>query len=384
MLMPPLVESAAAAVPVASRASFLAIEGVSKRFGATTVLDGIDLVIGDGEFVALLGASGCGKTTLLRILCGIETPTSGRVKLNGEDITAQSPAQRGFGVVFQSYALFPNLSAAQNVAYGLRGMAREHRGRRVREMLELVGLGGHADRYPAQLSGGQQQRIALARALAPSPRMLLLDEPLSALDAQVRAHLRGEISDICHRLGVSTVMVTHDQDEALSMADRVVLMNRGRVEQAGAPAALYAAPRTAFAADFVGRMNLWSGTVLGLEAVRVGDAVLDFHAMADVPAVPGSSVRVGIRPEQIQLLPHEPAWDRVADAPPLPPNTLLATVRSISFHGAFYSARLHCDALDADVELDIPTPPGGRLPLHAQERVRLNLPAAAITLLASH
>jgi iron(III) transport system ATP-binding protein len=384
MLMPPLVESAAAAVPVESRASFLAIEGVSKRFGATTVLDGIDLVIGDGEFVALLGASGCGKTTLLRILCGIETPTSGRVRLNGEDITAQSPAQRGFGVVFQSYALFPNLSAAQNVAYGLRGMAREHRGRRVREMLELVGLGGLADRYPAQLSGGQQQRIALARALAPSPRMLLLDEPLSALDAQVRAHLRGEISDICRRLGVSTVMVTHDQDEALSMADRVVLMNRGRVEQAGAPAALYAAPRTAFAADFVGRMNLWRGTVLGLEAVRVGDAVLDFHALPDRPATPGSVVRVGIRPEQVQVLPHDPAWDRALDANPLPPNTVLATVRAISFHGAYYGARLHCEVLDAEVDLDVPTPPGGQLPLHPGERVRLNLPAAAITLLPAH
>lgn len=384
MLMPPEADASAVDVAVEARPPFLAIEGVGKRFGATVVLDGIDLDIGDGEFVALLGASGCGKTTLLRILCGIETPSSGRVLLNGEDITAQSPAQRGFGVVFQSYALFPNLSAAQNVAYGLRGMAREHRGRRVREMLELVGLGGLADRYPAQLSGGQQQRIALARALAPSPRMLLLDEPLSALDAQVRAHLRGEISDICRRLGVSTVMVTHDQDEALSMADRVVLMNRGRVEQSGAPAALYAAPRTMYAADFVGRMNLWSGTVLGLEAVRVGDTVLDFHALPGQPALPGSKVRVGIRPEQIQLLPHDLAWDRAPDAPPLPSNTVLATVRTISFHGAYYSVHLRCDALDAEVELDVPTPPGGQLPLRAQERVRLNLAAAAITLLAAH
>jgi iron(III) transport system ATP-binding protein len=305
------------------------------------------------------------------------------VLLQGADITAQSPAERGFGVVFQSYALFPNLNAADNVAYGLRGMSREHRAKRVREMLELVGLSAQAAHFPSQLSGGQQQRIALARALAPSPRVVLLDEPLSALDAQVRAHLRTEIRDICQRLGVSTVMVTHDQDEALSMADRVVLMHRGRIEQAGTPTALYAAPRTAFVAGFVGRMNLWPGRGLGLEAVRVGEVPLDCHAPADLMVTPGLALRVGIRPEQVHLLPHDPAWDRAPDREPLPSNTVVATVRATSFHGAHFSARLHSESLGAELDVDVATPAGAQLPMRAGERVRVFLPPAALTLLSA-
>jgi len=384
MLMPTLSIAPAEAVGRRTHPApppFLAIGNIGKRFGSTQVLDGIDLHIAQGEFVALLGPSGCGKTTLLRILCGIESASSGRVLLQGRDISAQTPAQRGFGIVFQSYALFPNLNAAQNVAYGLRGIERERREARVREMLELVGLAGSAAQFPAQLSGGQQQRIALARALAPSPRMLLLDEPLSALDAQVRTHLRGEIREICRRLGVTTVMVTHDQEEAMSMADRVVLMHRGRIEQAGTPAMLYAAPRTPFAASFVGRMNVWPGVMLGLDAVRVGEVVLDCQSPLHRIAVPGRTVRVGIRPEQIAVLPHDPAWDRSPTREALPANTVVATVERLSFHGAHFSAALACDAMQCEVALDMPTPPGAEAPLRPGERVRLFLPAQALSLL---
>jgi len=256
--------------------SYLSLRGVGKSFGASRVLDGIDLDVEPGEFVCLLGPSGCGKTTLLRIVCGIERADRGQLLLNGQDIAGLPPAARGFGVVFQSYALFPNLTAAQNIAYGLHptgALAREM-ARRSREMLDLVGLAAHADKYPVQLSGGQQQRVALARALAPNPRLLLLDEPLSALDAQVRASLRGEIRALQKRLGIVTIMVTHDQEEALSMADRVVLMHDGRIEQAGTPDELYHRPRTRFAASFVGRMNMLPATVLPDGRMRVRDSEL--------------------------------------------------------------------------------------------------------------
>jgi iron(III) transport system ATP-binding protein len=397
MLMPLKLVSASASAPTRLQsggppaAPLIRIEALGKRFGATSVLDGIDLDVGDGEFVALLGPSGCGKTTLLRILCGIESATSGRVLLCGEDITRWSPAARGFGIVFQSYALFPNLTATQNVAYGLAGMAREHRARRAAEMLDLVGLAAQARHYPAQLSGGQQQRVALARALAPSPRLLLLDEPLSALDAQVRAHLRTEIRGICTRLGVSTVMVTHDQDEALSMADRIVLMHRGRVEQAGSPAMLYAQPRNEFVAAFVGRMNLWAGTVLGPGTVKVGGVLLDARLIDepdpraargdDTVLAPGQRVLVGIRPEQIGLQLHDPALDRAAPTR-LASNTVLAEVERISLHGAHVALSLHSATMEADIQAELPTPVQARLPLKAGDRVQVHLRPDALRLLA--
>ncbi len=213
----------------------LRIDHIAKRYREQQVLRGIDLNVEAGEFVSLLGPSGCGKTTLLRIVCGIDMPDEGRVLFQGDDITRWPAARRGFGVVFQSYALFPNLTAAQNVAFGLNGQPAAQARERVAEMLSLVGLGAQAQRYPAQLSGGQQQRVALARALAPRPRLLLLDEPLSALDAQVRTELRSEIRQLQRQLGIASIMVTHDQEEALSMADRVVLMHQGRIEQQGSP-----------------------------------------------------------------------------------------------------------------------------------------------------
>ena len=211
---------------------YLRIEHLSKSFGAFTALDDISLEIHEGEFVCFLGPSGCGKTTLLRAIAGLDIQTRGRVEQAGRDISALPPTKRDFGIVFQSYALFPNLTVNRNVAYGLQS-ARARKAevaKRVRELLDMIGMGDQGDKYPAQLSGGQQQRVALARALATSPGLLLLDEPLSALDAKVRVYLRHEIKQLQRRLGVTTVMVTHDQEEALTMADRIVVMNRGAIE----------------------------------------------------------------------------------------------------------------------------------------------------------
>ncbi|MHA6530441.1 putative 2-aminoethylphosphonate ABC transporter ATP-binding protein [Paenibacillus sp. BAC0078] len=236
---------------------YLEINNISKTFGGFQALKQIQIGIRQGEFVCLLGPSGCGKTTLLRILAGLEISDSGSVVLNRKDITYLPPASRNFGVVFQSYALFPNLTAYENIAYGLKGkgMNKQQIRSKVEEMLEMVGLVQARDRYPAQLSGGQQQRVALARAIALSPEFLLLDEPLSALDAQVRHRLRQEICDLQKRLGITTVMVTHDQEEALTMADRIIVMNHAEVIQIGTPEDIYDRPRTPFVADFIGAMN---------------------------------------------------------------------------------------------------------------------------------
>jgi len=236
---------------------YLKIMNVSKSFGKFHALKQIQTGIRKGEFVCLLGPSGCGKTTLLRILAGLESPDSGSVVMNGKDITCLPPAKRNFGVVFQSYALFPNLTAYENIAYGLKGkgMTKQDIRGKAEEMLDMVGLEQARDRYPAQLSGGQQQRVALARAIALSPEVLLLDEPLSALDAKVRHKLRQEICDLQRRLGITTVMVTHDQEEALTMADRIIVMNHAEVIQVGTPEDIYDRPRTPFVADFIGTTN---------------------------------------------------------------------------------------------------------------------------------
>jgi putative spermidine/putrescine transport system ATP-binding protein len=277
-----------------------------RSFGATTALDGLDLAIRPGELLALLGPSGCGKTTALRMVAGFETPDSGEVLVDGKDITRIPAHRRDAGMVFQSYSLFPHLNARDNVAFGLRmrKTATPERRRRADELLELVGLPQYGDRYPHQLSGGQQQRIALARALALRPRVLLLDEPLSALDAKVRLSLREEIRRLQQELKITTLFVTHDQEEALSMADRVAVMHAGRLEQCATPAELYARPATAFVAEFVGTMNRIAGRVGDDPAVvEVLGQRLPVDGSPD-DAAPHSDVDVLVRPENVLLEPQ--------------------------------------------------------------------------------
>jgi iron(III) transport system ATP-binding protein len=287
------------AKPVA--ASHVRIAHLTKRFGDFTALQSVSLDVARGEFVCFLGPSGCGKTTLLRAVAGLEPQDEGTIELAGRDVSRLPPAARDFGIVFQSYALFPNLTVAANVGYGLVNQRRKRAEirSRVSELLELVGLPNQGEKYPVHLSGGQQQRVALARALATSPTLLLLDEPLSALDARVRLRLRDEIKSLQRKLGVTTIMVTHDQEEALAMADRIVVMNQGRIEQVGAPVEIYARPTTEFVADFVGTMNFLDGTVIAPDLVDVAGTRLSVTAPIAAPI--GSTIRLGFRPEEVQI-----------------------------------------------------------------------------------
>jgi len=250
---------------------FLEISNLRKSFGTYHAVQHFEMKIDKGEFISFLGPSGCGKTTTLRMIAGFETPTTGSIRVNSQDITGLRPNQRKIGMVFQSYALFPNMTVADNVAFGLKVAKKpaDEVAHRVKEMLALIGLPQLGDRYPFQLSGGQQQRVALARALAPKPQVLLLDEPLSALDAKIRVSLREEIRAVQRELGITTVYVTHDQEEALSMSDRIVVMNEGRVEQMGTPFEIYNRPRTRFVASFVGTLNILKATVADAAAGRV-------------------------------------------------------------------------------------------------------------------
>jgi putative spermidine/putrescine transport system ATP-binding protein len=277
------------------------LQSLSRSFGTTRALDGLSLEIAPGELVALLGPSGCGKTTALRIVAGFETADSGSVAVDGKDMAPVPAARRDMGMVFQSYSLFPNMTALENVGFGLR--MRKHRaparGQRASELLEMVGLAPQARQYPHQLSGGQQQRVALARALAIEPRVLLLDEPLSALDAKVRLQLREQIRTLQQRLGTTTLFVTHDQEEALSMADRVGVMRDGKLEQIAAPSELYARPATAFVAEFVGTMNRIPGDYQGGDEVTVlGTAA---PVQGDRPTGLAGAVDVLIRPEALTI-----------------------------------------------------------------------------------
>jgi iron(III) transport system ATP-binding protein len=325
--------------PDAARASTdaLRIEGVHKTFGDFIALHSIDLTIGQGELVCFVGPSGCGKTTLLRIIAGLEQQTSGRLLQGGRDVSKASPAARDYGIVFQSYALFPNLTVAQNIAYGLvnRRKGRAEMDARVQELLTLVGLPDAGLKYPAQCSGGQQQRIAFARALATKPGLLLLDEPLSALDAKVRERLRGEIRALQRKLGVTTIMVTHDQEEALSMSDRVVVMNHGRIEQIGTPLEVYERPATPFVADFLGKVNILNALCLGPGRYRVGSVELAVPANG---VDTGASVRLYLRPED-RLLPD--AGDLQAM-----PNFVSGVVRSIDFLGTYCLAEVDVERFE--------------------------------------
>jgi putative spermidine/putrescine transport system ATP-binding protein len=277
-------------------------------YGSVHALDGLTLDIAPGELVALLGPSGCGKTTALRAFGGLDDPDSGRIVVDGRDITNVSANHRDMGVVFQAYSLFPNMTAHENVGYGLRlrGVDAAERRRRVDELLELVGLGRHGSHYPYQLSGGQQQRIALARALAIQPKVLLLDEPLSALDAKVRRQLREEIRRIQIAVGTTTLFVTHDQEEALAMGDRVGVMSAGRLEQIAPPAELYERPRTAFVAEFVGLTNRLRGVAGGGTVEVLGTRV----PLLEGSAGPGPVIAL-VRPESVRLTPEDGAAARV-------------------------------------------------------------------------
>ena len=318
------------------REPYLRIEGLTKMFGAFTALKDVSLDVYDGEFVCFLGPSGCGKTTFLRCIAGLDIQTSGRVVQDGKDVSTLPPSARDFGIVFQSYALFPNLTVHKNLAYGLenRRMKRPEIDKRVGELLNLVGLEGQDQKYPAQLSGGQQQRVALARALATSPGLLLLDEPLSALDAKVRVHLRHEVKDLQRRLGIPTVMVTHDQEEALTMADRIVVMDHGIIVQVGSPIEIYRAPATPFVADFVGTMNFLPAIVLGPRRVRLGDIELGCADALD-GLEQGSAVTLCVRPEDLTV------QGDGGDAP----NTAQARVDYLEFLGAFYRATLSVEGM---------------------------------------
>ena len=305
-------------------------EGVVKRYGAQTAVDGVSLDIYPGEFFALLGPSGCGKTTLMRLLAGFETPDAGRVLLSGEDLAGRPPHKRPVNMMFQSYALFPHLSVADNVAFGLKqeGMAKAERDLRVEEMLALVKLEAFAKRKPAQLSGGQKQRVALARALAKRPSMLLLDEPLAALDKKLREETQFELMRIQQALGTTFLMVTHDQEEAMVLADRIGVMQAGRIVQVGRPMEVYEAPASRYVADFLGDVNLFEAQVASVEApharltadeVPGGLRVVD----EDCPA-PGAVVWLAVRPEKLRLS---------LDAPPAAENTLAGVIWDIAYTG---------------------------------------------------
>jgi iron(III) transport system ATP-binding protein len=364
-------------------APYLRLRGVSKDFGNFTALQDIALDVNEGEFVCFLGPSGCGKTTLLRIIAGLEIQTAGQITQAGVDISGLPPSQRDFGIVFQSYALFPNLTVTRNVAYGLEntGSSRSATVKRVKELLELVGLPDQGSKYPAQLSGGQQQRVALARALAMSPGLLLLDEPLSALDAQVRGHLRHEIKSLQRRLGVTTIMVTHDQEEALTMADRIVVMDHGVVEQVGTPLEIYREPVSPFVANFIGTMNQIPCEVNGAGGVKLGMLSL---ACQDHKVQSGAPAILAIRPEDV--VPHgADAGSRGAPgAIATPGNCFDARIEDMEFLGSFFRAELSGLPLgDARLIADFSINAVRRMGLETGTGLTIELPADRVRIFSA-
>lgn len=312
--------------------AFLELNDLQKDFGASRVVRDFNLSVEKGEFVSFLGPSGCGKTTTLRMVAGFETPTSGTIRIDGKDVVNLKPNQRNIGMVFQAYALFPNMTVAQNVAFGLKvaGASRAEITARVSEMLAIIKLPHLGDRYPFQLSGGQQQRVALARALAIKPQVLLLDEPLSALDAKIRVSLREEIRSIQKKLGITTIYVTHDQEEALSMSDRIVVMHDGIAQQVGTPFEIYNRPSTRFVASFVGTLNVLQGRVADAAsgAVLVDETVIRL-AQPLATKSDGDEVSLALRPEAVSL-------GRRGDRQ----NTLSGEIEGVSFLGSVIRVRM--------------------------------------------
>jgi putative spermidine/putrescine transport system ATP-binding protein len=316
------------------------MDGLTRRYGPVTALDGLDLTLQPGELVALLGPSGCGKTTTLRLLAGLEDADEGRITVGGRDVTRVPASKRDMGMVFQAYSLFPHLTVLQNVAFGLRlrRMAKADRDRRAMEILELVGLTEQAARYAHQISGGQQQRVALARALAIEPQVLLLDEPLSALDAKVRAQLRDQIRRIQLEVGITTLFVTHDQEEALAIADRVGVMRAGQLEQLAPPTEVYSRPATPFVAEFVGLTNRLPGIVSGSTVTVRGQDL----PLVDLGTPPGPVIAL-VRPEAVTLAPESSAGS----------GPLAGTVIAITFLGA--TSRVTVNLGDTTIMAQLPT-----------------------------
>jgi spermidine/putrescine transport system ATP-binding protein len=300
------IQAAKPGAPVKDN-SIISFEGVSKRFGKVVAVDNVNLQVREGEFFALLGPSGCGKTTLLRMLAGFETPTEGRILIDGKDIAQLPPNKRPVNMVFQSYAVFPHMTVNDNVGYGLKmdKVPPPEIERRVAEALELVKLGGFGERKPDQLSGGQRQRVALARALVKRPRVLLLDEPLSALDAKLRDQMRSELTALQEKVGITFIIVTHDQDEALAIATRCAVMDRGRLAQVATPSDLYEFPNSRFVADFVGSVNMFEGVLErdepNLAQVRCAELSAPVYLDHGVTGAKGSTVWVALRPEKIEM-----------------------------------------------------------------------------------
>jgi len=321
--------------------SYLRLTHLEKTFGQNRVVKDFTLSVDKGEFISLLGPSGCGKTTVLRMVAGFEAPTSGEITIDGQNVTGLKANARNIGMMFQAYALFPNLTVAENVAFGLKvkGVARPEREARVAEMLTLIGLSELGGRYPFQLSGGQQQRVALARALAPRPRVLLLDEPLSALDAKVRVSLRNEIRAIQQELGITTIFVTHDQEEAMSISDRIVVMNGGIADQVGAPFDIYNRPATRFVADFVGTLNTLEVTVEDPAAGRVRLEGQSLTLPEPLDLASGATLSIALRPEALHL-----GRDHPGEA------VLPATITDVHFMGSVI--RLSAMLAGAKVSLD--------------------------------
>jgi putative spermidine/putrescine transport system ATP-binding protein len=316
--------------------------GISKSFGSVQALRPMTQTIEGGEMLALLGPSGCGKTTTLRIIAGFETPDRGSVVIGTRDVTELPPNKRGLGMVFQNYSLFPHMTVGENVAFGLKmqGVSAAERTTRVREMLALVRLAQHEDRQIHQLSGGQQQRIALARALVTNPSTLLLDEPLGALDKNLRERMQFELREIQHRLGITSILVTHDQEEALTMSNRVAVMSDGHVVQVGRPTDIYERPRNRFVAEFLGTANIVAGTVTGRATERswrvalAGEPSASASVQSDTPLAPGSAILLAVRPERIEI-------------GPVMAGTLQALVQDVVFRGSYFAYELRVAGQDA-------------------------------------
>ena len=359
--------------------NYLQARNITKSFGRFIALDDVSFDAERAELICILGPSGCGKTTLLRAVAGLDRQDSGTIAVEGRSFSHVPVSKRNIGIVFQSYALFPNLSAEQNIGYGLGGGFRNRRGvrERVAELLQLVGLQGMGRKYPAQLSGGQQQRVALARALAGSPKLLLLDEPLSALDAKVRVRLRFEIRQLQQALGVTTLMVTHDQEEALAMADRILVMDRGKLLQAGTPSEIYDDPANPFVASFIGSMNFIHDAIRESPGIyRKGTFRLAVKEAAQLPR--GARATLGIRPEDVRLLEN---GNRSAEG-----NTLSALVNHLEYRGSNYRVSLKLsengDAIPA-IEADIPTEKIRRLQIRESMRVHVDLPMDRLRIYAA-